>query len=362
MNNKKTKPRVVFVGINILAENILNKLSQFVDVIFFQNYKESSDNFKGVKLIPSRYGSLGFNFFINKFKMEVAPPLFLPGFRKKIGLTKPDILVIFDFYRLYFFQALKYKRKNKDVRLCLYSETKKKPNNVFARMVFNFFLNILYKNIDYIDNIFVGSSKVEVIPAPIDTSLFYPDPRKEFMKGGYINILVNSRYVEYKRHDDILQAISKILNSGVRCKVTFIGRTGHLEKDIVQRVSRLGLEKVVTFRDPVQSKEDLRELYLSHDLSILASRDEAIGMVVPESLACGIPTITSDTVGANVYVDKEKTDLIFKTGDFEDLAEKIIGVNDPEILKEISQISVDYIKNNFTPNKVVEKILNEIIE
>jgi glycosyltransferase involved in cell wall biosynthesis len=87
-----------------------------------------------------------------------------------------------------------------------------------------------------------------------------------------------------------------------------------LEGEIRQQIRENGLTGIITLKKPVQYRE-IPDVYASHDCLVLASRNEAIGMVVPEALACGIPCIVPDTGGPSTYITHGRNGLVFRTGD-----------------------------------------------
>jgi glycosyltransferase involved in cell wall biosynthesis len=127
-----------------------------------------------------------------------------------------------------------------------------------------------------------------------------------------------------------------VKEQGKKVKVTFVGKTGDDKESIRAYVKDIGLENVVTFLDPVPEK-DMQKLYTSHDVLVLPSYNEAIGLAVPEAMACGLPTITSDTVGANVYVKKDVTGYIYVTYNVKELAECIVKIHNRERIIAMGQ-------------------------
>jgi glycosyltransferase involved in cell wall biosynthesis len=56
---------------------------------------------------------------------------------------------------------------------------------------------------------------------------------------------------------------------------------------------------------------------------VLPSRNDSFGMVVPEALACGLPVLVSDMVGAKELVDPGRNGWIVPAGDAGALAERM---------------------------------------
>jgi glycosyltransferase involved in cell wall biosynthesis len=147
---------------------------------------------------------------------------------------------------------------------------------------------------------------------------------------------MNARFLAFKRHQDLLVAVRDLIQAGRSVSVSLIGSMDLGMDDITNLITELDLNDVVTIVPP-RPHADMSALYHAHDVLILPSYNEAIGMVVPEAMACGIPTITSDTVGANVYVTQGVTGYIFNTGNVQDLSEKIDSCFDAVSLQKMGE-------------------------
>jgi glycosyltransferase involved in cell wall biosynthesis len=198
-------------------------------------------------------------------------------------------------------------------------------------------------------------ASVHVLPTPIDTERFVPKP---VQFNGTLRILMNARYATYKRHADLLHALLTVREKGRPFKVTFIGRSDKGRERVASTVRKLGLSDEVTFLEPVP-RNSLQDLYGSHDVLVLPSYNEAIGMVIPEAMACGVPTITSDTVGANVYVEDGKTGFVFATGDVPTLATVLLQCYAPHILERMGKEARARIEN-FSVAAMTERFFREL--
>jgi|GEM_PF-1285356 len=269
---------------------------------------------------------------INKFiKYQVHIPVYLSKIDKIFSDNNADTLVVFDFYHWYTFQCVRYVKKHPDVSLIIISETKRWPKNKMSYLMMRLFIDRLVSNQRHVSKILVYSNdgyewwsslnsglSIELFPAPVDTCVFSSKLERQWMPEGTLRVLMNARYAPYKRHEDLLQAVHRLRDAGKKVHITLIGRAGEGREVVEGLVSQYGLQTQVTFLDTLPSTE-MQSLYERQDLLVLPSFNEAIGMVVPEAMACGIPTITSDTVGANVYVKNGETGFIFKTGDVDQL-------------------------------------------
>ena len=299
-------------------------------------------------------------------------PVLYNGLEKLIVENKYSMAIAMDVYQRYTWQLCKSKRKGNIPKLFLYAETKRWPRSSVARIALLFYLLKLKLLQKHFDGLWVYSkagkdffspwftrSRITIIPAAVDTSVFYPSNKKVFLPGGVLRILMNARYLPYKNHQALLHAVAQLKSEGYQVSITLIGRLDAGQKsnidDIKSAISSLSLSDIVSFREPV-SQDSLREIYHNHDVLVLPSYNEAIGMVVPEAMACGLPTVTSDTVGANQYVKECVTGYIVKTGSASSLHDKLICLYAPNQLNVMSKCASDHVSTHYSLRKIAGKI------
>lgn len=321
-----------------------------------------------VKIIKIKFVTLGINHLVDK--AQISLPLYIKGLKQILQTEKPDIIVVFDFYHWYFWQAVAYLRKNPEVKIYLFSESKRLPKNPLSRFIFKLFLKKLQKNIKTASKVIaftndgrnflqdnLPDTTVEVLPVLIDTTLFRPTTDEKIKIDKTLNIIMNARFVAYKRHQDLLEALARVKSEDYNFKLTLISRDQTGRERIESLVEKFDLKKEVVFISALPPTE-LVSLYQQNDILVLPSYNEAIGMVVPEAMACGLPTITSDTVGANVYVEDRKTGFIFKTDNVEELTEKIKLCYNFENLAEMGRNASLRITNNFSLEIIKKKFID----
>ena len=71
----------------------------------------------------------------------------------------------------------------------------------------------------------------------------------------------------------------------------------------------------------------------SWEVFVLASEYEGFGLVVVEAMATGTPVVASRVDAIPEIIDDQKSGLLFKSGDHEDLANKIIQLINSESLR-----------------------------
>lgn len=97
-----------------------------------------------------------------------------------------------------------------------------------------------------------------------------------------------------KNHVAVLQAAALFRRQHKDTTLLLIGNPTHRYGDFRDTVRRLGLEGAVIYPGRV-SQVDLRLLYSYTDMLVFPSLYEGFGMPVLEAMACGAPTITSNT-------------------------------------------------------------------
>ena len=284
------------------------------------------------KMSQCEMHSFGLHTLGRLFSFETQMPIYISGFSEQIKKQSPRHIICFDFYHWYVLQSIRYIKSHPQCQIILYSETKRWPVNPVPKMMMYGFLLYLKRHTDKIEQVLVYTEegrlwwekqapelKVEILGAPVDTEAFNAVQSKEWLPNDTLRILMNARYSAYKRHQDLFQAAVDLQKKGKKIQITLIGRADSGRERIERLVTEFGLQSIVTFLDPLPM-DKMPALYHSHDVLALPSYNEAIGMVVPEAMACGLPTVTSDTVGANVYVNEGETGWVYPTGDVEALA------------------------------------------
>lgn len=101
-----------------------------------------------------------------------------------------------------------------------------------------------------------------------------------------------------------------------KINLVIVGKKGWLYDEMFEKVKSLGLQENVIFLDFIPD-EDMSEIYRNAKCFILPSLYEGFGIPVIEAMACGTPTVISNTsslpeVGGNasMYIDPESRESI----------------------------------------------------
>jgi len=366
------KPKILFVPYKLHFRYFLFALAEKNNVTVLlppeKNLPEKTQ-LNGVRIHYKQFAIDKIKNFIGR---ELRTQKYIENFVNVLDLQNPNVLITCEFYHWYTLQGLFYKKRRPDMQFFVVSETKNWPKNFVARQVKKLMFFYFKANKRHVDAMLVYTEqareflskqipgmKTILVPAPIDTKLFDKGCEHEFYKENTLKILFNARYSPYKRHKDMFLAVSQLLGSGYKVAVTCISRDDKRLNDILKIANDVGVSEVIEFREAI-ALEDMPALYRAHDVLILPSYNEAIGMVVPEAMACGRATITSDTVGANIYVNNGVTGVIFKTGDIDSMVEAIKKCCDKKTLEDMGERARNHIIDNFSAEKVVLDLENLI--
>lgn len=206
----------------------------------------------------------------------------------------------------------------------------------------------------------LGYEDVVVIPyaSALNVKNFHP-PKEKPEKPV---ILFVGRLVERKGVKYLIEAAKILKDTDTNISVHIVG-DGPLRKELEEMTRYLGLEDIVLFRGKIGGDELINEYKNSHIFvlpSIIDSRGdtEGLGVVLIEALTFGLPVIGSRVGGIpDIIIDKE-TGLLVDEKNPTALASaiKYLLLNWEEAKKMVVN-GQNRIKENFSPEKVVDRIL-----
>jgi len=130
-----------------------------------------------------------------------------------------------------------------------------------------------------------------------------------------------------------LQALPAVLSSFPDTEVVVVGfgpRKGYYQR----LAARLGISSSVQFAGPVANQE-LARYYNSATLCIAPTIGrEAMGIVLIEAMACGLPVIASRITGYDEVIEDGITGILVPPGDEKELGDRIIQLLGSKTLRE----------------------------
>ncbi len=214
----------------------------------------------------------------------------------------------------------------------------------------------------------IPSNKVVTMMNGIDPSELDPDLSKEEIKQKHkieANqfVILCAGKVEYRKGQDILLcAISKIIKSHEIHKdivVLFAGNADiRFKKKLVLLANELGIIDCVIF---VGYEENISNILQIADLYVQPSRWDPLPRALMEAMGMGIPSIGSNVDGISELIEHEKTGLLFKNEDADDLVRKIEkSLLCPKLRKSWSEKAVKKVNKQHTIHTMADTIESEL--
>jgi len=164
----------------------------------------------------------------------------------------------------------------------------------------------------------VPEERIEVIPTGVDLKFF---EGLKVKKSPHPTVCCISRLVEYKRVQDLIRALKAVREEipDVRCRI--VG-TGPEEPGLKRLAETLGLASSVEFLGFIPERRRVMEVLASSHLFCLPSTVEGMGLVLVESMACGVPFVASK-IPALVETSGGKGGVFFEPTNVQQLAERL---------------------------------------
>lgn len=143
---------------------------------------------------------------------------------------------------------------------------------------------------------------------------------------GFVKIINVARVDHFVKGQDILlKAVKIVVDKGYSILCTFVGNNDGIfiksYNHLICLAKELGICEFVNF---LGDRKDISNLLHQHDIFILPSRYEGLGIAILEALASGIPVIASNLDGPSELIQNGENGLLFDRDNAEDLAEKIL--------------------------------------
>jgi glycosyltransferase involved in cell wall biosynthesis len=158
----------------------------------------------------------------------------------------------------------------------------------------------------------IAADRLTAIPLGVDTDLFRYEASKSASREAKVNFAFVGQLSNRKGTDVLLAAARILTNRGINFTLTLFGNPS-------QAYSFDDL-KNCRVRGWLGHRELATEL-AQCDVLVLPSRHDSFGMVVAEAMACGLPAIVSDCVGAKEMISPAVNGHVVPAGDADVLAD-----------------------------------------
>jgi glycogen(starch) synthase len=166
--------------------------------------------------------------------------------------------------------------------------------------------------------------------------------RTRLVRDGELRLLFAGRLVDIKGAETAVEALSLLRPEqveSVKLRLTILGDgqdTGYMQR-LQQAINRSGCIQLVALRPPVPESA-LFALFQEHDIYLFPSLYEPFSLTLIHALACGIPTVASDTGGNPEIVKDGDSGILIEKGSAEGLAQAIrqLAIN-PALRARVAQ-------------------------
>lgn len=174
------------------------------------------------------------------------------------------------------------------------------------------------------------------------------------LKARVPTILYVGRIKRYKGIQHLVSALIKVREKIPEAELQIVGSGDYLN-ELKGQVEKLNLTGCVRFAGFVSEEEKIR-LFREAWVSVYPSLKEGWGLTNIEANACGTPVVASNVPGLRDSVLEGQTGLLFRYGDIEDLAEKLIQIlSDRNLSQRLSRGGQEWARN-FSWDKTAEKV------
>jgi len=226
----------------------------------------------------------------------------------------------------------------------------------------------------FIKNFNINPHKIILAGNGVDSDfLISPFPQGEMSEGQRgLNILFIGSLAAHKRVDLLIKSFNSIIVS--------LSSRGDVRRTEGFRLTIAGqptlfypqIEKLINSLNPeIKSKinfifdfpqKDLSKLIDNCDVLVLPSIQESFGLVVIEAWARQKPVICANIPALKELVTQTNGGLLFKVDDEKDLTKKLKFILDnPDKAQQLGQNGYKYVKNNYTWDKVGQKICQKLL-
>jgi glycosyltransferase involved in cell wall biosynthesis len=182
----------------------------------------------------------------------------------------------------------------------------------------------------------MNSERTAVFPWGVDLQHFTPKTDHWSLNTDHFVLFCNRSWEPYYGVDVLARAFVKVARQNEN--VSLILMNGGSQGQVIRGILHNGgVIDRVTFGGHVPQK-DLPDWYHDADLYISPSHVDGSSVSLMEALACGLPCLVSDIPANKEWITDGENGWLFRDGDVDDLAEKILSViSQRERLPEIGR-------------------------
>lgn len=292
---------------------------------------------------------------------EVLHIVWLRGLREKLLEVNPDVIICHGMLNLILLRVIFSKKffPNSKLVICdsmVVDAVRKGTGPMYklygcffgrtiARMA-NVLIAVQLGSIEFMNQVYrIPLERIVFIPEGCDTKLFHrsQEARQEIRSHHKISdkdvaFVYAGKIIPEKGVHIFVESSIRLLKESANMKVMLVG-SGNPEyiRIIKERIACLGFQDKFIFIPMVFHKE-LFKYYSSGDIGVWPKQ---CSVTMVEAMACGLPVIISDDSGTPDRVSHENG-LMYRSGDVEDLKEKMKILLDQDTRKRMQRNATEY--------------------
>lgn len=198
----------------------------------------------------------------------------------------------------------------------------------------------------------------------VNKSFVLPNPvNEDFVKcgknrrnfGKIRNIISAGRLTEQKNHRLLIDAMIVVHDLYPECDLKIYGHGSEKAK----LKTYIKEKQAETYISIMPRTSELTKVYENADLFVLSSNYEGMPNVLMEAMAAGMPCISTDCpTGPRELLGDQERGLLVPIRDSSKLADAIIQmIEEPERANQYGNAACEYIKENFSPQKIAGELI-----
>jgi glycosyltransferase involved in cell wall biosynthesis len=211
--------------------------------------------------------------------------------------------------------------------------------------------------------------RYRVVRNGVDVQRFRPRPAEQVRESFGIprDALVIGMFASFKpqkNHGLLLEAIKDITARTERVRFLFVGdalHKGMSDSDaykawLVKRIDALAIREHCVFAG---NRQDVELIYPICDLTVLPSLFEGTPNALLESMACGVPVVTTDVSDNREIVPDGEVGFVVPSGDVQQLTARILELlEDPTLRARLSHQARAWVLRHFSSERLAENTAN----
>lgn len=196
----------------------------------------------------------------------------------------------------------------------------------------------------------VDPDKITVIPIGIDVNRFAFIPYSKKDKKN-IELVAIGYLINRKGFDLVLRSLKEVSKKHKNVRLRIIG-DGPQKEDLMKLAKELSVDSYTIFEGFVPYS-NIVSYYQNAHIFVSMSRSESWGQVYIDAMACGLPVISSENLGANEIV-KSTTGYLVKQEDYMAMAQKVLDlIKTPELISNLGKNARKEIENRYDWEKII---------